>query len=72
MIGAEKTMRAAEQEVQGAVAQAKGIRSIGASKSSSIRAEAEAEELGATGVFLDFFFLLFFLFFFYILFFFFI
>ena len=29
MIGAEKTIRAAEQEVQGAVAQAKGIRSIG-------------------------------------------
>ena len=46
MIGAEKTIRAAEQEVQGAMAKAKGIRSIGQSKALSIQAESEAEELG--------------------------
>jgi len=46
MIGAEKTIRAAEQEVQGAMAKAKGIRSIGHSKALSIQAESEAEELG--------------------------
>ncbi len=46
-IGAEKTIRAAEQEVQGAMAQAKGIRSIGQSKSFAIIAEMEAEEMGA-------------------------
>jgi hypothetical protein len=47
MIGSEKTIRKAEQEVQGAMAQAKGIRSIGNSKASSIIAEMEAEQLGS-------------------------
>jgi hypothetical protein len=47
MIRAEQVVRSAEQALQSAVAQAKGIRSVGDSKASAILAEMEAEQLGS-------------------------